>query len=140
MADEAWTKYRILSGKHVQRDRDGISRTYVKGDVFECPARLMARLQPAGVPQEKFTPADPSAKLSKGYTKQDRMDALTAVVAGEVTTQPALSTEQISELRAEFETLTVAQLQGLASDEEIDVAGLKKAEIIDKLLRAKNAV
>jgi hypothetical protein len=100
----------------------------------------MARLQPAGVPQEKFTPADPSAKLSKGYTKQDRMDALTAVVAGEVTTQPALSTEQISELRAEFETLTVAQLQGLASDEEIDVAGLKKAEIIDKLLRAKNAV
>lgn len=138
--DEVWKKYKIIIGKHVMRCQDGVSRTFVAGDVFLARPSVMNRIQPPGVPQEKFIPVDDNTPLRGGFTKEQRLQAITGVSEQPaVSPSPKFSTEQLAELRKEYEGLTVDQLKGLASDEELDTAGLKKADLIELLIKHANA-
>lgn len=128
----AIAKYRVIRGMHSQKNGQGLSQVYNKGDVFEARKEVIDSLDPF---REKFERVETEVSLTPDRSPSE----------DPVTPQPGQSVEPLESPKVTngFEDtlneMTVEQLRKLAADDNITVpAGSRKADIVALLLQAQN--
>lgn len=121
-------KFRVLAGKHAEKDKDGVSRVYVRGDIVDSKSDL-TKLN-AGPGAQKFAPVEePSAKAAAGTP--------VAQLHAKVAAPPAPPADELQKkLHADLDKMTVEQLKAYAAEEEIDLKGAATKDQLLKIIKA----
>lgn len=124
-------KFRVLSGRHCEGDRDPVTNKliiYNQGEVFESKTDLDKRFNhPTGV---KFERVSDATVVSRAPLAQAAAAGFNSAEGAKKGTQPAFTSNDL-------EVMTLDELKKLAAEEEVDLGGLtKKADIIARIQSA----
>lgn len=117
-------RFKVLSGKHAQKDKDGKVVVYRQGDIVETNSDLVAKFNsPNAVKFER---------VEDGPTVQQRP----ASAAQPTPAQPSLAPRDVKEFHAAIDKMNLAELKQLAEDDEVDLKGETDIHKIRKVLKA----
>lgn len=139
-------KFKVLRGRHTEKDKFGISRTYgvggKDGDIVDSKSDLSKHngLPPhtpkfekvdEGTPIAPHLLVDPSQPVAGGVPPVTSPSAPPKPVAQTPMNPP----KDLAEYHQQLDKMNVKQLQDHAADEEIDVKGAKTREELLKILK-----
>lgn len=119
-------KFRVLAGKHAEKDKEGTLRVYSRGEVVDSKSDL-SKLNSRGA--EKFEKIDePSVKANPGTPA--------AQLHGRPPVADVPRDELTKRLHADLDKMSNDQLKKYAETEEVDLKGAKTREEMLKVLKA----